>query len=90
MQVREGRRPRRPYNRVRRDEILLLCRVARRKPTPEELHIIWDEAKEFEKAGYHHSSISEEDDRLIAQLYLSEPDDEEGGDEHSLPNTPTL
>lgn len=93
MQVREGRRPSRPYDRLRRDGILLLCRVARRKPTPEEREIISNEAKELANAGYHYPSIVNEDADLIDQIYLGgsdDDDDDDDGGESVFSHKPTL
>ena len=90
MQVRAGRRPRRPYNRLRRDQILLLCRVGRRKPTPEERQIISNEATALAKAGYHYPSILDEDARLIDQIYLGGSDDDEGGDDGAFSYKPNI
>lgn len=71
--IRSGRRPKKPYNRPVREKIVKTCLAENRHPTKDELTKISSEAHALAKAGYYLLSILDEDQSVLDH-YFPDPD----------------
>lgn len=70
---RPGHRPKKPYIRPVREQIVKICLTENRRPTKDDLAKISSEAHALAKAGYYLLSILDED-QAVLEHYFPDPD----------------